>query len=199
MFTILLVVTRAIVLVSAVDAALLASRVTVPTFARPRQRAPRSSIRINMPSTTLYASKRLLRPSRAGSVAQRGRVACRVRNIDAPQALLFDCDGVLVDTEKDGHRVAFNQTFKELGVPHEWDVETYGRLLSIGGGKERMTAFFQEHSHMEPFKSMIGADERKAFVRKVHELKTSCFQRMIEDGQMPLRPGVAQLVGVRFI
>lgn len=31
-----------------------------------------------------------------------------------PKALLFDCDGVLVDTEKDGHRVSFNDTFDEV-------------------------------------------------------------------------------------
>jgi hypothetical protein len=28
-------------------------------------------------------------------------------------------------------------------IPHEWGVEEYGRLLEIGGGKERMTAFFE--------------------------------------------------------
>ena len=27
------------------------------------------------------------------------------------KALIFDCDGVLVDTERDGHRVAFNSAF----------------------------------------------------------------------------------------
>lgn len=29
------------------------------------------------------------------------------------------------------------------GILHEWDVELYGRLLETGGGKERMTKFFQ--------------------------------------------------------
>ena len=53
-------------------------------------------------------------------------------------ALLFDCDGVLADTERDGHLPAFNQTFAELGLPVRWSEEEYGRKLAIGGGKERM-------------------------------------------------------------
>ena len=53
-------------------------------------------------------------------------------------ALIFDCDGVLADTERDGHRVAFNQTFAEFGLPIQWSEEGYGRALKIAGGKERM-------------------------------------------------------------
>ena len=55
-------------------------------------------------------------------------------------ALVFDCDGVLADTERDGHRLAFNQTFREFGVPVEWDESEYGRRLQIAGGKERMAS-----------------------------------------------------------
>ena len=55
-------------------------------------------------------------------------------------ALVFDCDGVLADTEKYGHLPAFNQTFREFGLPVEWSVEEYGRRLKIGGGKERMAS-----------------------------------------------------------
>jgi phosphoglycolate phosphatase-like HAD superfamily hydrolase len=57
-------------------------------------------------------------------------------------ALLFDCDGVLADTERDGHRVSFNKAFGENGFGFEWDVDEYGRLCEIGGGKERMTHYF---------------------------------------------------------
>lgn len=52
---------------------------------------------------------------------------------------MFDCDGVLVDTEKDGHRVTFNQAFAEKGLDAVWGVAEYGELVKIGGGKERMT------------------------------------------------------------
>ena len=66
--------------------------------------------------------------------ASRGPVAVRaLRNFDYPEAILFDCDGVLCETERDGHRVTFNMTFKENGLDHEWGVEQYGELLKIGG------------------------------------------------------------------
>ena len=61
------------------------------------------------------------------------------------KAIIFDCDGVLVDTERDGHRVAFNRAFKVLGINAEWDVPTYGELLKVAGGKERMRHYFDQH------------------------------------------------------
>ena len=60
------------------------------------------------------------------------------------QALIFDCDGVLVDTERDGHRVAFNRGFAELGLDTDWSVERYADLLTTAGGKERMLRHFEE-------------------------------------------------------
>ena len=60
------------------------------------------------------------------------------------KALIFDCDGVLVDTERDAHRVGFNLAFKQMGIDAEWDVDLYGRLLLVAGGKERMRAYFDE-------------------------------------------------------
>ena len=59
--------------------------------------------------------------------------------------VIFDCDGVLVDTERDGHRVAFNQAFAAKGLDVMWDVSLYGGLLSIAGGKERMHHYFEQH------------------------------------------------------
>ena len=56
------------------------------------------------------------------------------------EAILFDCDGVLADTERDGHRLAFNIAFKDSGIDEEWSEDRYGHLLEVGGGKERMTA-----------------------------------------------------------
>ena len=112
-----------------------------------------------------------------------------------PQALLFDCDGVLVDTERDGHRVAFNQAFQQKGLPHEWGVDLYGELLETGGGKERMTRFFQDYvPEQEPFKSVTDAAEQQALVKELHLLKTDLFMEMVEAGEMPLRPGVARIV-----
>ena len=65
--------------------------------------------------------------------------------------LIFDCDGVLADTERDGHRVAFNQMFREFGVPVEWSDDTYAEKIKIGGGKERMAAELLANPLIESF------------------------------------------------
>jgi hypothetical protein len=83
------------------------------------------------------------RPRRA---CAHGCSFCRRFPDDACAALLFDCDGVLADTERDGHRVTFNAAFAAKGLPHSWSVELYGELLKIGGGKERMTKCVGRHS-----------------------------------------------------
>ena len=57
------------------------------------------------------------------------------------EALLFDVDGTLADTERDGHRVAFNRAFAEAGLDWDWTPELYGRLLDVTGGKERIRHF----------------------------------------------------------
>ncbi|CAN8278249.1 unnamed protein product [Cochlearia groenlandica] len=109
-----------------------------------------------------------------------------------PSALLFDCDGVLVDTEKDGHRISFNDTFKERDLGVTWDVDLYGELLKIGGGKERMTAYFSKVGW--PEKAPKDEEERKVFIAGLHKQKTELFMVLIEKKLLPLRPGVAKLV-----
>ncbi|KAI4968014.1 hypothetical protein ZWY2020_002849 [Hordeum vulgare] len=109
-----------------------------------------------------------------------------------PAALLFDCDGVLVDTEKDGHRISFNETFAERELGVSWDVELYGELLKIGGGKERMTAYFNKTEW--PAKAPKTDEERKEFVASLHKRKTELFMVLIEKKLLPLRPGVQRLI-----
>ena len=60
------------------------------------------------------------------------------------QALIFDVDGTLADTERDGHRVAFNQAFEHAGLDWNWSVELYGKLLAVTGGKERMAYYLEK-------------------------------------------------------
>lgn len=122
-------------------------------------------------------------------------VPMALRNFDYPEALLFDCDGVLCETERDGHRVTFNKTFKEFGFDHEWDVETYGELLKIGGGKERMTHYFDGVPETEPWKSVTDPEARKELVKKLHLRKTEMFLELVNEGALPLRPGVKRMVG----
>lgn len=108
--------------------------------------------------------------------------------------MLFDCDGVLVDTEAQGHRVSFNKAFRQKGLQTEWSLEQYGELLRIGGGKERMTHFFSQSPDEEPFKSRQDKEAQQAFVKELHLLKTDLFMALIEEGSLPLRPGVKRLV-----
>ena len=58
--------------------------------------------------------------------------------------LIFDCDGVLADTERYGHLPAFNATFQEYGLPVHWSEDDYALRLAIGGGKERMAGLFDD-------------------------------------------------------
>ncbi|XP_066335356.1 CBBY-like protein isoform X2 [Miscanthus floridulus] len=109
-----------------------------------------------------------------------------------PAVLLFDCDGVLVDTEKDGHRISFNEAFAERELGVSWDVELYGELLKIGGGKERMTAYFNQTGW--PAKAPKTDEERKEFIASLHKRKTELFMALIEKKLLPLRPGVQRLI-----
>lgn len=104
------------------------------------------------------------------------------------KALFFDCDGVLADTERDGHRVAFNRAFAAKGLNAHWDVAQYGELLKIAGGKERMQYFFDQHGWPP------RVADRTALIHDLHQLKTDLFMQIVASGQLPLRPGVRRLV-----
>jgi HAD superfamily hydrolase (TIGR01509 family) len=104
------------------------------------------------------------------------------------QALIFDCDGVLVDTERDGHRVAFNRAFAEMGLDTTWSVYRYGVLLTTGGGKERMRRHFNETGWP------VKEPDREALIQSLHRCKTDLFMGLIETGALPLRPGVVRLI-----
>jgi beta-phosphoglucomutase-like phosphatase (HAD superfamily) len=105
------------------------------------------------------------------------------------QALIFDVDGTLADTERDGHRPAFNAAFAEAGMSWNWDVPLYGELLAVTGGKERMRFFCERHD--PDFLKQSDADER---IKALHAAKTRHYLAMLEAGRIPLRPGVAELI-----
>jgi len=106
------------------------------------------------------------------------------------KAVFFDQDGVIIDTEKDGHRVAFNETFKEFGFDFEWSVEKYHELLQVAGGKERM----RHYLHTEGFGKEVKAEEEDDLIKAMHKRKTAIFVDLIESGKLPLRPGIRRFM-----
>ena len=107
------------------------------------------------------------------------------------KALIFDCDGVLVDTERDGHRVGFNRAFAQMGIDAEWDVALYGKLLLVAGGKERMRAYFDEYGWPGRADTDGAKDE---LIVKLHKLKTEITAGLVAEGGLPLRPGISRIV-----
>jgi HAD superfamily hydrolase (TIGR01509 family) len=101
-------------------------------------------------------------------------------------AIIFDFDGTIADTERDGHRVAYNAAFEELGLDVRWDEATYGRLLATAGGKERLERYFERE------RPEIAAGERRALAARVHETKRRLFAPIAD--RLPFRPGIARLL-----
>jgi len=105
------------------------------------------------------------------------------------QALLFDVDGTLADTEKDGHRVAFNLAFAKAGLDWDWTVELYGELLAVTGGKERIRFYLEKFN--TGFSKPADFD---GFVKGLHASKTEFYVKLMQEGKVPLRPGVERLI-----
>lgn len=110
------------------------------------------------------------------------------------KALIFDCDGVLGDTERYGHLVAFNRMWQELGVPWQWSEEEYGRKLLIGGGKERMASLFSEPAFLKAWPD-APSDEaaRKDTIAAWHKRKTEIYKEIIASGHIPARSGIKRI------
>ncbi|MFM2119804.1 MAG: CbbY, protein of unknown function linked to the Calvin-Benson-Bassham cycle, HAD-like hydrolase [Pseudomonadota bacterium] len=105
------------------------------------------------------------------------------------QALLWDVDGTLAETERDGHRVAFNEAFEALGLPWRWTEEAYGDWLRITGGLERVAHFIARQQG-----APVLPDERAALARHVHALKNERYADRVRAGAISLRPGVKELM-----
>lgn len=105
------------------------------------------------------------------------------------KALIFDVDGTLADTERDGHRPAFNAAFREFGLDWNWDVALYGQLLAVTGGKERIK-FYVDNFRPD----YVKPADFEALVAALHKAKTAHYTQMLAQGGIPLRPGVKRLL-----
>lgn len=105
------------------------------------------------------------------------------------KALIFDVDGTLAETEKNGHLVAFNRAFIAAGLDWHWSEELYGKLLAVTGGKERIKFYIEQYqSHL------LSQDNLTHFINKLHQDKTEYYQQLLAQGAIPLRPGVRRLI-----
>jgi HAD superfamily hydrolase (TIGR01509 family) len=102
------------------------------------------------------------------------------------QALIFDVDGTLADTERDGHRVAFNQAFANAGLDWDWSIELYGKLLAVTGGKERMRFY------LDTYRPDVRMED--ATIADLHQAKNQYYAQLLAQGGIPLRPGVKRLL-----
>lgn len=105
------------------------------------------------------------------------------------KAMIFDVDGTLADTERDGHRVAFNLAFEEAGLDWSWSEALYGELLEVTGGKERIRHFIEKKNPTVP-----EVEDLAAWIAGLHASKTKHFVALMEAGKIPLRSGVKRLL-----
>jgi HAD superfamily hydrolase (TIGR01509 family) len=105
------------------------------------------------------------------------------------QALIWDVDGTLAETEELGHRPAFNQAFADEGLAWHWDPALYRELLAITGGKERMLDWWQG---FDP--AAAATPQAAALIARLHAHKTEHYVERVAQGAVVLRPGVARLL-----
>ncbi len=102
------------------------------------------------------------------------------------RAVIFDVDGTLVDSERHGHRVAFNRAFEAFDLPYRWDEGTYGELLHTTGGQRRIDGYLATQG--------VSDAERARLAPALHVRKTEILEELVDAGLIEVRPGVARLL-----
>ena len=110
--------------------------------------------------------------------------------MSALEALLWDVDGTMAETERDGHRVAFNLAFEACGLSWRWDDARYGELLHVTGGRERLM-----HDMESRADAPAPGGEREALARALHARKNALYAELVASAGVPLRDGVLELMG----
>jgi HAD superfamily hydrolase (TIGR01509 family) len=104
------------------------------------------------------------------------------------KALLWDVDGTLAETERDGHLLAFNLAFEACGVPWRWSEAEYGQLLRITGGRERLIFDMGQRGDAP------SPAERDAVARAIHAKKNALYAELVASAGIALRGGVLALM-----
>jgi HAD superfamily hydrolase (TIGR01509 family) len=105
------------------------------------------------------------------------------------RALIWDVDGTVAETERDGHLVAFNRAFEAMNLPWRWDDALYAKLLSVTGGRERLLYDMAARTEAPP---LLAA--REALARELHQLKNALHADIVAQGGIAARPGVLHLM-----
>ncbi len=101
------------------------------------------------------------------------------------KAIFWDVDGTLAETERDGHRIAFNRAFYECGLNWKWGSETYGQLLTITGGKERICEYARQIGETQP---------QTVRLNEIHKAKNRYYAEIVRSGKISLRPNVHEWI-----
>ena len=101
------------------------------------------------------------------------------------RAIIFDVDGTLADTERDGHLVACNEAFERMGFDIRWSWEEFKELLKIPGNARRMRLALST-------RTSLSEAEIDRIVPKLFALKKELYLKRV--GELPLRPGVRRII-----
>jgi HAD superfamily hydrolase (TIGR01509 family) len=105
------------------------------------------------------------------------------------KALLWDVDGTIAETERDGHQVAFNLAFAEAGLAWVWGDAHYSELLHVTGGRERILADMAGRSDAPRAEAA-----RDALARRLHARKNHWYARRVDEGLIEARSQVIAVI-----
>lgn len=105
------------------------------------------------------------------------------------KAIILDFDGTIADTERDGHRVAFNQAFLDYGLNWFWTIHQYQKLLKVNGGEERI------QSYIDDLPPNVRNALSSSLAKDLYGIKTKHYLDMLrQNGGIPFRPGILRII-----
>lgn len=109
------------------------------------------------------------------------------------QALIFDVDGTVAETERDGHRLAFNRAFAAANLNWDWSIDLYGDLLDVAGGKERIQFYMEQYNPVFQVANPNSHD-LKQWIAELHHAKNIHYKQLLSTGAISVRPGIKRLL-----